>query len=138
MVRLRRITQSLIPHRFYCIKVHHASRRTSVIIQRWQSVSISAREPVRYPNSFIAFCELHSSSLDVSQAFSGDKCGVRHSFANFFLGRPHPPEYTQSHTASWHQQGQYSQWGQKVVILQPRSRRSNLDLQALVLVPVLG
>ncbi len=49
---------------------------------------------------------------------------VRHFFANFFLWRPHPIEHIQSHTALWHQQGQYYRLGQKVVILQPHLRQS--------------
>ena len=40
-------------------------------------------------------------------------------------GPPHPLEHTRSHTALWHQQAQYSQWGRKVEILQRRPRRSN-------------
>ena len=34
--------------------------------------------------------------------------GVRHFYVNFFLGRPQPPKYTQSHKALRHQPGQYS------------------------------
>jgi len=92
-----------------------------------------------FTSSFIIIMALYTLLIRKFELFRflSYTCHIffRHSFANFFLGRPHPLEHTQSHTALWHQQGQYSRWGQKGVILQPHPRRSNLNRQVLVLVP---